>query len=623
MSNQNKTFYDKYLKYKSKYESLKNQKGGFNMSDTSPDTIGALLQDYYLKYPQISRILENSQPNLDLNFMDSDEYMLIYYKLYDLICKDDIYNQKFEDSSGKVFHDKEGMHNYHIQLCALMTMSFLFELELFLVLHNYVGYNTPTNIKRTLPLVFPHRDKDATHNDQQRFYRNNINQSIQNLIATFMRTLDDIFEKFMDDLVTRIASKTEQTFSTIYEKIVPINHKYKKTKYDFIYVDWKDRIKSLEIISWTTPDWVTITDHMGIPFYENLETGQKTWYKPLAKNYSYLINEAIDESMNNIEAGIGNKYIADGLGFFSFLFLQPNDDSPYFGSCITSSMVELYFAARLHIHSNNLILNMEKASSEITPHRIWTNIQKNRKISIPILSHWCTEFNFQSKPLKLRSAIGVHLYAPTVEPYEHVGNAYFTSNDKLRVCLLFLLPIFDSYLKYIEPLEKGPIKNYIQDFIHKRINYVECLFNRNLTPQKIINIDGFKFDLSISTENIIIFTSLYKLLKKKISIVNYVNFKSATKKIKIRNDQLNDIEIESIILFKVIRLIDIDNITGRSLDNNDLQYDGFFYNFCKLILSPGPNDKVCSGPNEKFLIDVNDIDNNFNKISIHYKIHRV
>jgi hypothetical protein len=617
MSNQNKNFYDKYLKYKSKYESLKNQKGGFNMSDTSPNTIGALLKEYYEKYPQLTQILQNSQPNLDLNFMDSDDYMLIYYELYDLICKDEIYDQKFFNSSG-IFHNKEGMHNYHIQLCALMTMSFLFELELFLVLHNYVGYNTSSNIKNTLPLVFHHRELPMDHHNQQRFYREIVSQNIEILLTRFMITLDHIFEKFMDDLVTRIATKTRQSVDTIYEKIVPMNHKYKKTKYDFIYVDWKDRIKSLEILSGLMPgpEWITKKDDSnGIEFYANIQTGQRTWIKPKYKgSYSTLINEAFEESMNNIEAGIGNKYIADGLGFFSFIFLQPNDTSPYFGSCITSSMVELYFAARLHVHSNNLILNMEKESDEITTHLIWTNIQKNRKISIPILSHWCTEYNFQSKSVVIRSMIGLNFINPSYKRYEHVGKASFTSNDKLRVCLLLLLPIFDSYLKYIEPLEAGPIKNYIQDFIYKRLNFVECLFNRNLIPQKIINIDGIKIDLSDIQKDLVRFSKRI-FDTKKISDVNYYHFKSATEKMKIRSDKLNDQEIESIILFELAKRFDINNITGRSNYNNDIYYDGFFYNLINLISSPIPT--------ENYFIDINDIDNNFYKLINHYKIHRV
>lgn len=614
MSNQNKTFYDKYLKYKSKYESLKNQKGGFYMSDLSPNTIGALLQEYYSKYSRLNPILQNTKPKLDLSFMDTDEYMQIYYKLYDLICKDNIYNQIFRDSYGNVFHNKEGMHNYHIQLCALMTMSFLFEIEVFLVLHNYIGYNTPSRVQNGLKLIFPHHDKPINHPDQQRYYREDISQNIEDLFKRFMTTLDDIFIKFMDELVNRIATKTNQTPETIYEKIVPINHKDLRSKYEFIYVDWKDRIKSLEILSGLIegPEWITLTDDKGFPYYVNTKTNQTTWFKPLFKGtYSFLINQAIEESMNNIEAGRGNKYIADGLGFFSFIFLKPNVESPYFGSCITSSMIELYFAARLHVHSNNLILNMEKRLPRITQHPIWTNTQKNRKISIPILSHWCTEFNFQSKPLKLRSIINAHLYDKSFEPYQHVGNAYFTSNDKLRVCLLFLLPIFDSYLKYIEPLERGPVKNKIQDFIYNRINFVECLFNRNLTPQKIINIDDFEFDLSNSWIDLDRFFLLSN--RKKFSGLNYIHFKLATEKLKIRSDNLNDQEIESIILFKVARKIDRENISGMSNDNKDVIYDGFFYRF----IFPRSN------PDEDYKVDVNDIDNNFDKIAIQYKIHRV
>jgi len=84
---------------------------------------------------------------------------------------------------------------------------------------------------------------------------------------------------------------------------------------------------------------------------------------------------------------------------------------------------------------------------------------------------------------------------------------------------------------------------------------------------------------------------------------------------KIRSDQLNDQEIESIILFRLSKIIDYKNITGRSLENNQVLYDGFFYDLGNLIRR--------SDPNQKFLIDVNDIDENFYKIYIHYKIHRI
>ena len=62
-------------------------------------------------------------------------------------------------------------------------------------------------------------------------------------------------------------------------------------------------------------------------------------------------------------------------------------------------------------------------------------------------------------------------------------------------------------------------------------------------------------------------------------------------------------------------IIDYKNITGRSLENNQVLYDGFFYDLGNLIRR--------SDPNQKFLIDVNDIDENFYKIYIHYKIHRI
>ena len=595
MLKQKKSFYDKYLKYKLKYELLKNQKGGLVMSDLRPDKFHDILEKHFQKYPQFDEILQNSEPQIDLSFLETDDYNKIYDDLFKIIITDKIYNQKFVDSSGNEFYNKEGMHNYHIQLCALIMMNYVIEFELFSIVHNFKKYNIKDEscLNNNLPLVF-----DGSK--EYRYYKPILEKNVcTNLIFQFVVTLDELFYEFMDILVRKIAFSVKETTDIIYERIVPINYKDHKEKYDFIYVDWKDRINNL-----LTEE--TIIN--GKIYYIDKKTNYSSSYKPYP-----LINIAIEESM--IEISKGNKYIADGLGFYSFMHLDKKDTvSNHFGSCITSSILELYFAARLHVHANNLILSMEKASSEMTQHNIWKKTQNNKKILIPILSHWSTQFNFQSKTIKLRSIIGVSKYDSSYEPYEHVDDIYFSSNDKLRMCLLFLLPIFDSYLKYIEALHEGPVKNYIEFFINKKADYIEKLFDKIIVPQKKIRFYGIEFDLSDAKNELDRFKDIITHPQYRISNADCKLFVSANKKLKIRSDNLSDNEIKSIIIFAIAREKDRIRNSFLSALNEKVYYNN---ECCYQFYEDESEDSNYT------IIRLSDIDENFNKLYIYYKIHRI
>lgn len=595
MLKQKKSFHDKYLKYKLKYELLKNQKGGLVMSDDRTGKFHDLLEKHFQKYPQFDKILQNSEPQIDLDFLKTDDYNKIYDDLFKIIITDKIYNQKFIDSSGNEFYNKEGMHNYHIQLCALITMNFLIEFELFSIVHNFKKYNIKNDscVNNNLPLIF-----DSHEGSQEyRYYKPMYDSS--SLIFQF-ESIDDLFYEFMDILVKKIASSTNQSIDIIYERIVPINYKDHKQKYDFIYVDWKDRIINL-----LTEE--TIIN--GKIYYIDKKTNNRSSIKPHP-----FINIAIEESL--IEINKENKYIADGLGFYSFMYLDKKDTvSDHFGSCITSSILELYFAARLHVHANNLILNMEKRSSE-TQHSIWKKTQNNKKISILALSHWSTEFNFQSKTIKLRSAVGLSQVDSSEEPFEHVGKAYFSSNDKLRMCLLLLLPIFDSYLKYIEPLQEGPVKNYIEYFINKKADYIEKLFDKIIVPQKKIRFYGIDFDLSDAKNELNRIKDINTHPQYSIDNAACKLFVSANKKLKIRSDNLSDNEIKSIIIFAIAR--EKDKIRNSFLSALNSQV--YYYNECCYKFYEDISDDT---NNNYTIIKLSDIDENFNKLYIHYKIHKI
>ena len=84
----------KYLKYKSKYfKLLQNHKGGFMMSDVSPNTLYSHMKAHFDK-PQYNNffntILQNPTiaPNQDISFLNSADYTDIYEKLIKIITTD-------------------------------------------------------------------------------------------------------------------------------------------------------------------------------------------------------------------------------------------------------------------------------------------------------------------------------------------------------------------------------------------------------------------------------------------------------------------------------------------------------------------------------------------------------
>ena len=373
---------------------------------------------------------------------------------------DEVYTQTFVYNDGTKYKH-EGMHNYHIQLCALMTMSFLFELELFSVVHNYIPINIDNATKNWLPSTYAHSKHNTTTPLRQ--YKKLITNGLDEMLKYFTGSLDTFFNNFMNQLLVKIQVSTAIiSQQEILEAIVPINSEtppHVNDTFDYIYVDWKGRIK------------------------EKIKNKLKTGYSDADdKTYSICINAAIKDALDEVESG-GSTYIAEGTGFFSFLYLlAATPDVVYNGSCITYSMLELYIMARLHVHANNLILEMESEHPNME-HQYWKSVQTDENIKLPSVTHWTTQYNFQSYPLHFRNAFTNSIIPSTLQ---HSFN--FVDPDKPKLCLLLLYPIFDSYIRYIDqPDTKKESKqesahiDKILQFIRKRIELVKTLFRRKTT----------------------------------------------------------------------------------------------------------------------------------------------
>jgi hypothetical protein len=478
---------------------LQKQEGGFMMSDkkifdSDAESLYTIMEAHFNKpgnKPFFESVLQqkDAPPNIkDLSFLESSPYTEIYTKLLNIIMTDAEYTQTFVYNDGTPKYESK-MHNYHIQLCALMTMSFLFELELFSVVHNYIPMNIGTTNSNTLPSTFHFAESTPA----LRYYKDSITKgSLDAMLEYFTRSLDTFFDEFMKKLLDEINRLINFyhaiiTPQEILEAVVPVKSikpPHDPGKFDYIYVDWKDRIKE------------KIKKKPALPDHPNPPTVYGDEY------YSICINMAIQNALNHVEYG-GSKYIAEGTGFFSFLYLLPKPGvvEDFNGSCITYSMLELYIMARLHVHANTLTLNMESGHGD-RPHGYWNSVQKDTDIKLSSVTHWATQYEFQSLPLYFRS---IPDYRGQIKT-KHLFN--FVDPDKTNLCLLLLYPIFDSYIRYIDQPD-ADIKMYpaeiakILPFIHGRIQFVKTLFSRKsekvVIDEKGLLISGSKSEVDKTT----------------------------------------------------------------------------------------------------------------------------
>jgi hypothetical protein len=473
---------------------LQKQDGGFMMSDkniygSSAESLYSIMKKHFDTIANktfFESVLKGDKPpNNDINFLDSNDYKEIYNRLIGIIMTDAEYTQTFEYSDGAPkYESKERMHNYHIQLCALMTMSFLFELELFSVVHNYIPINIGTTKNNLLPSTFAHESTP-----QLRYYKDLITKGgLDAMLDYFTQSLDTFFDDFMKKLLDEIGRLINYysyhpiiTPEEILDAIVPVKSikpPHHPGKFDYIYVNWKDRIKQK----------IKEKPHPPPNPYAAYDDNY----------YSICINMAIDSALNHVEYG-GSTYIAEGTGFFSFLYLlpKPGVKENYNGSCITYSMLELYIMARLHVHANRLTLNMESALDDV-PHDYWKSVQNDEDIKLPSVTHWATQYEFQSYPLSFRS---IPEYRGKIKT-KHLFN--FVDPDKPNLCLLLLYPIFDSYMQYISQPEAST-KLYqvsiamILPFIERRIQFVKTLFSHK--SEKVVTDERGK-PISESTSKV-------------------------------------------------------------------------------------------------------------------------
>ena len=449
--------------------------------------------------------------NETIKRLNSEKYLKLYkYFLIEIFDKNK-YTQKFSKvKGGKTILESSSIYPYVKNFMSIICLSFLLELELYTLTHYLItpnffnkDYENKIILGNKVPAIFTAYTKNNVLNkigsddstNPFRIYRKFLSgydsqqkrlttpPCISDIVEEFTKRMDIIFNKFMNLLIQNLAYACNRSESEIKNIIVVgehYNHGHKRDpkgnnayvyeegkkgdvrvdEFDHIYVHWKNRL---------------------IKFVDNNISREE-------------INKIIGNSISQFENN-KSKYIAEGTGFFSFIFLKFVDplmskdqslykDKVHNGSCITYSAIEAYILSKLHINGNhiNLLLTGKHNSK---PNDYWLYCQKalsNSDYAGKILnfSHWASIISFKSGgDIRLRASN---------KSYQDLLKINFVKNRGLFTKLL-LYPILDSYKVYLRQLSgiitieqdspNGVIQKDIRvsEYVNKIFNFIQARYN--------------------------------------------------------------------------------------------------------------------------------------------------
>ena len=359
--------------------------------------------------------------------MQSEEYKNIFRELFNILFD---WSMHFSNTS------KKYIEKYHIVFAALMYINYFIELELFELIYNNYTYNIEScENKNNYKSIF---ENDVSTN-LTRIYKINIldHFTIYSKLKYFSEELDKIFYNFMETLIYKLSKTLEKNISDIKFAITGNNN---STNYDHIDITWKDKLCYKDTVSRHKDSCINI------------------------------INSTIKDVLLHYFKD-NTKYIAEGVGFFGFIYLKfysdmntPDINKNMFGSCITFSLLEFYFMSRLHISGEKIVLLLE-TRDENKPHTYWKYTQKSVGMS---LTHWATLFELSSGDQKYRSLL----------TYSRKIN-FITDFIKFVKALIY--PIYDSYNQFITINSNITNHSQISTFITTRHTLFESILSEYYT----------------------------------------------------------------------------------------------------------------------------------------------
>jgi hypothetical protein len=414
------------------------------LNDSRPGTLQKFADDHLAHYSQLftnvsqnpltgtaSRLALIDSIGKAITTMESDNFREVYDILIDVYLDDTVYPQIFVDADGDTIMGTYSpkVHPYHINFAALMFVSFLTEFELFTLFYHLVPFNTTATPKNNFfePLYWRYHPTYSTPVIKYRNYLAKTSPHI--LLQQFTERLDVLFDQFMHDFITFYMKSTGQPYKEIYETIVPIQHKaHRVDTFDYIFVNWKERLGKRD-----------------------------------------LIMSSLRQAISSIEEHY-MKYIAEGTGFFSFMYMLSENTDFHFGSCITYTLFEMYIMSRLHTHADNMYLLLESTMHRQHPFFPMTQEIISRETGSPVsISHWASGFimttdSGQRVSMAIRSL-----------PTSQKVFAYQFSTAKTNIFRALIYPVYDTYHIMTMQSLHAPYPKMMTAFCNRRIRTFEAL----------------------------------------------------------------------------------------------------------------------------------------------------
>jgi len=427
---------EKYLKYKNKYIKYKKSQmtGGFAFMDTKEEKyLLRYINDFLNKNDTKSFFNYNGTTPIKtfdetVNRFNSNEYLKIYEYLIDLYYDPEKYSRTYNEEEIK------DIHKYHIHFAALILINYFAELELHTLFYYDYGVNTVSKTDRNniKCLIW----SDTTDHDATRIYLDDVYEDVNTKIQKLCKELDDLFYKFMEKLTIKISAITNDTRENISNIINPLKNGFKS-----IRIDWKKKIE---------------------------EKYKETMFD---------LNNVIIDCLN-IFIKDEIIYIAEGIGFYGFMYLTFNrkkNTSIHYGSCIDQSLFELYIMTRLHTKPQNINLFLETPNKNIR-HKYDKFIQS--KLNIYSVTHWSTGFNLSNSEKHKKMYRQRQMYSD-----ETKLNFLENKLDFVKACFYTVYDMFNVMNNNLK--EKKSVE--FEKFINERVNFFENKLFDKLYETRYIN----------------------------------------------------------------------------------------------------------------------------------------
>jgi hypothetical protein len=173
-------------------------------------------------------------------------------------------------------------------------------------------------------------------------YNNEINNNniFNNIIEDFCNDFNDIYIRFMNNIVNRLALQTGLQINIIENILIGTAHRNydQNNKWDYLYNNWIERLNKYGIDN-------------GIHFLTNID------------NIENIILRVLDEYSDDAN----EQYITDSVGFFSRQYLvnylrdnNVRNPSLHYNSCITYTYLEQYLLARIYYDPTKYVLILQQ-----------------------------------------------------------------------------------------------------------------------------------------------------------------------------------------------------------------------------------------------------------------------